>query len=97
MVPTNDTASAESTATRSSVPRRSRFTSMPKLAARSSPRRSAVRAHAFFIESGKAIASAAASTPIFGQSARASEPSVQNTRPWSASADAMNCISSTSA
>ncbi len=54
--PTKATASAESMLMRSSVVKRSRRTSMPKLTARSSPRRSAVSFHELIIDSGSSTA-----------------------------------------
>lgn len=97
IVPTNDTASAASALTRSRLTRRRRLTSMPKLAARSSPRRTAVSFQASRSENGSASASAAAITPTVVQVARARLPMVQNTMPCSASSLAMNCSSMTSA
>ncbi|GCY22400.1 hypothetical protein ExPUPEC79_03706 [Escherichia coli] len=82
---------------RSREPRRKRRTSMPKLIARSSPRRSAVSCQARRSDQGKTIAIAAASTASFSHDARARLPIVQNTRPCKVSSSATNCIMDTSA
>ena len=82
---------------RSNETSRWRFTSMPKLMARSSPSRSAVSFHASFRHSGRMTAKASSMPPTLGQVARDRLPIVQNTRFCRSSALAMNCISDTSA
>ncbi|MNV41579.1 hypothetical protein D3C71_1332200 [compost metagenome] len=70
---------------------------MPKLAARSSPSRTAVSFQASRIEKGMARAMAAAMTETVVQLARARLPMVQKTMPCKASSLATNCSSITSA
>ncbi|MNS84301.1 hypothetical protein D3C72_1181190 [compost metagenome] len=97
IVPTNDTANAASALTRSRLTSRRRLTSMPKLAARSSPSRTAVSFQASRIEKGSATARAAAMMATVVQLARARLPMVQKTMPCNASSLATNCSSITSA
>lgn len=95
--PTKATASAERMLMRSSVVSRRRRTSMPKLTARSSPRRSAVSFHELIIDSGSSTANTPNRMPSLSHEARARLPMVQNTSPCSVSSLAMNCIIDTSA
>ncbi len=76
---------------RNSVARRSFFTLMPKLTARSSPRRSAVSFQAFFNDSGTIISSATARIASLSHEALARLPIVQKTSPCSVSSLATNC------
>ncbi len=93
MAPTKATAVADSRLTRSSDRKRSRFTSTPKLMARSSPSRSAVRAREDRSEKGVTTTSTTARAATLLQVARDSDPMVQNTSCCSASAEDRNCTS----
>src|SRR5690606_425252 len=97
IVPTNETAKAAKKLIRSNEVKRSRCTLMPKLAARSSPKRKAVSRHESRIANGKIMAMAINMAPTLGHVARDKLPMVQNTNDCKSSALAINCIKDTSA
>src|SRR5690606_9360167 len=97
ITPTIDTAEAASRLTLSSVQRLSPETSTPTLRACASPSRSAVSLHAARKEKGTVMASTSASISTPCHCAEARLPMVQNTSCCSASAEATNCSSDSSA
>ena len=81
MVPTKETASAANRLMRNKELRRRRWTLIPKLSARSSPRRKAVSFYESRIAKGNKRAKAKNIRPTLGQLALDKLPRVQKTKP----------------
>ncbi len=97
IVPTKETGTAASRLTSNMISSRKRRTSMPKLAALSSPSRSVVSAQARRRKKGRVKSRTAVVMPSLCQFALVREPIVQNTTAPSACSEAKNCSSESSA